>query len=149
MVVADAEQAVFAPAVCARTRVVVRKRVPRLTPGCSALTPAEPDSGRAAFPVAEDLEESVTRFGLDRLRWESSQSSNRLAHLLQVGATPGALRQMRFESHARTICQSILEIVRDELHELLARQIVCVGHGGVIRSYFTPRPPRRESPLAR
>jgi hypothetical protein len=36
---------------------------------------------------------------------------------------------MRFEPRARAIWQSILEIVRDQLHKLLARQIVGVGHG--------------------
>jgi hypothetical protein len=79
--------------------------------------------------VPEDLEKSVTRLGLDRFRWEPTHSSNGLAHLLEVRAAPRALRQMRFELSARTQWQVILEIVGDELHELLARQIVCVGHG--------------------
>jgi hypothetical protein len=95
-------------------------------------------SGRAAFPVAEDLEKSVTRLRLDRFRWEPTHSSNGLAHLLQVCAAPGASRDMRFEPETRAGWQMILEVVRDELHELLARQIVCVGHGGLIGSYVTP-----------
>jgi hypothetical protein len=38
---------------------------------------------------------------------------------------------MYFESGARAVWQSILEIVRDQLHKLLARQVVSVGHGGL------------------
>jgi hypothetical protein len=48
-----------------------------------------------------------------------------------VRAAPGALGQMCFEAHARADWQSVLEIVRDELHELLARQVVGFVHGRI------------------
>jgi hypothetical protein len=71
------------------------------------VTPAA-ESGRTPFPVAEDLEESVAGFGLDRFGWKSTQGPNRLPHLFQIRTAPGALRQMGFEPDARANWQSIL-----------------------------------------
>jgi hypothetical protein len=79
------------------------------------------ESGGSTLPVAENVEQPVAGFGLDRFRWESTQSPNRLAHLLQVRAAPGALRQLRFEPQASAVWQSMLEVIRDELYELLPR----------------------------
>ena len=85
----------------------------------------------AALPIAEDIQKPITGFGFQRLRRKSTESPHRLAHLLEVRAAPGALREMCFKPHSRAMRQPVLEIVRDQLYKLLAREVVSVGHGGL------------------
>jgi hypothetical protein len=98
-------------------------------PPTAAGNPASKSSG-APLPVAEDLEEPVARFGWDRISREPAQSSNCLSYLLQVRAAAGALCEMRIEPRTRAAREAALDVVRNELHNLLARQVVCVRHGG-------------------
>jgi hypothetical protein len=87
------------------------------------------ESGRGPLPVAKNFEQPVARFRLEGLGRYPTESADRLAHLLQVGATSGALREVCLEPRASAVWQSSLEIVRNQLNELLAWQVVgCVSH---------------------
>src|SRR5438093_11385210 len=77
-------------------------------------------SASARMPIAERAEESRFGTGIELLGRQTAGELDRRPHLLEIRPAAVARLNVRLEASALLGWKRVLEVVRDELHELLA-----------------------------
>src|SRR6266567_1408366 len=80
----------------------------------------------AALPASKRSEKRLLRARRERLLGQATGELHGRAHLRQVNATRRAVAEVHLEPRAHRGWEPVLEIVRDQLDELLAAQVVGV-----------------------
>src|SRR6266540_4086612 len=93
-----------------------------------------PGTSLPPFPSAERVQERLLRSGREGLSREAPSELRGLSHLRQVDATRRTVAEVHLEARPHRRRQRVLEVVRDQLDELLAAQVVRVDDHAWSRS---------------
>ncbi len=86
----------------------------------------------AALPVSEEFQELIASFRIDRVLGQTPHRLHGMAHLLHVRQAAWAEAEVRLEARVFRWRQRIFQILSDELHQFLTRQLGRRGHPQIV-----------------